>query len=77
MQIEYCVHCPHIRCTLFLRIGDCCGLSTGCKVRDVHLINVRPAIRHGAFVELESAEDIKLALSRTSRYIDRTCVMGT
>jgi len=37
-------------------------MPAGCKVRDVHFTNVQSGRRCGAFVELDSEEDVKLAL---------------
>jgi len=37
-------------------------LPTGCKVREVHFTSVRSGKLCGAFVELDSEEDVKLAL---------------
>ena len=39
---------------------------TGCKVLDVHFAKVS-YIGYGAFVELKSEEDVKLALSRSGQ----------
>ena len=51
-------------------------LSAGCNVRNIYFTNVQRGRRCGAFVELESEEDVKLALSHNNRYFKRSSVMG-
>ena len=44
---------------------------TGCKVLDVHFFKDSRVVC-GAFVELESQEDVKLALSRSGQCVNDT-----
>jgi len=48
---------------------------TGCKVLDVHIIKVS-RIDYGAFVELESEEHVKLALSCSGQCMSTTYMFG-
>jgi len=48
----------------------------GCRVRNVYFAKASDKQQLCAFVELGSAEDVKLALSRNGRYIHMSRVFG-
>jgi len=55
-----------VRCVLTFSV-----CPTGCKVLDVHFIKVNRVVC-GAFVELESEKDVKLALSCSCQCVNAT-----